>query len=414
AEKAASAYAHAEAVAALGEALDHAERLPADGRERRLLDLVVRRAESLHFLGRRQEILDLLLPHQERVERLRDPSFTGRYYFWLGWAHAWLGHRAEAAENLSRSLREATRAGDEALMGRVHRALCVECTYSGRPMDEAVAHGRQAVSLLERTEDRFWLSQALFALSYSCYYVGDFDSALDAAARLDALGEATGSRRARANGAQMAGLTCATRGDWEAGVETCERALEISPDAFETAFSLACLGKAYAEAGEVARAVPALEQAVELASKVRSRQWHAWYKALLGEAYLLDGQLDKAREVAGQTLEISTDLKYAWGIGWSHQVLGRVAQGEGALAEAERYLTEALQALDSIQARFEQGRTHLFLASLAHAQGKREAVAAHLKEARSLFMALRIPKYVERSERLAGELGMPVSEEPAR
>ncbi|MEK6711598.1 MAG: AAA family ATPase, partial [Nitrospinota bacterium] len=154
AEKAAGSYAHSEAVTALEEALVHAERLPVEGRDRRLLDLAVRRAESLHFLGRRQEIVDLLLQHQERLDRLQDPSLAGRFYFWLGWAHAWLGHRAEAAENLNRSLQEATRSGDEALMGRVHRALCLECTYSGRPMDEAVAHRRQAVSLLERTEDR--------------------------------------------------------------------------------------------------------------------------------------------------------------------------------------------------------------------------------------------------------------------
>ncbi|MFQ5896494.1 MAG: AAA family ATPase, partial [Nitrospinota bacterium] len=102
AEKAARSYAHAEAVTALQEALVHAERLPVEERDRRLLELAVRQAESLHFLGRRQEILDLLLRYQDRLERLQDPSLVGQYYFWLGFAHAWLGHRAEAAQNLSR------------------------------------------------------------------------------------------------------------------------------------------------------------------------------------------------------------------------------------------------------------------------------------------------------------------------
>jgi class 3 adenylate cyclase/tetratricopeptide (TPR) repeat protein len=408
AEKAAGMYAHGEAVTALQEALGHADRLPIEERDRHRLDLAVRQAESLHFLGRRQEILKLLLRHQEPVEQLGDPSLAGQYHFWLGWAYAWLGHRAEAAQHLSRSLQEATRSGDAALMGRVHRALALEWTYSGRPLDEAVAHARQAVSLLERTEDRLWLRQALFALSYCCYYVGDFDSALEAAARLDALGEATGNRRARAEAA-MAGLSYATRGDWAAGVDWCRRALELAPDPFETAFVLACLGKAYSEAGDMGRAVPTLEEAVQLADRVRSLQWRQYFRTWLGEAYRLAGQLDKAREVVRQTLEVCADVKFLIGVGASHQILGRIAQAEGDLTEAERQLQEALRILSAIGSRFELGRTHLDLASLANTKGDREAAGTHLKEAHTMFLALHAPKYVERIEKLAGEFGVSLS-----
>ena len=407
AEKVAGIDAHAEAVAALEEARAHAERLPAEEQDRRLIDLVVREAHSLHFLGRRQETVTLLLHHRNRLERLQEPSLAGQYYFWLGFAHAWLGHRVEAAEALGRSLEEAMRSGDEALMGRVHRALAVECVYSGRPLDEAVAHGRQAVSLLERTEDRFWLSQALYALSYSCYYSGDFEAALEAAGRLDALGEAIGSRRARANATMMAGLSHATRGDWEAGIKACERALELSPDPFETAFVLAVLGKAHVEAGDFGRAIPTLEQAVQLGDQVRSRQYAAWFRTMLAAAYVLGGQPDKAREVASQALDVSADVKYLLGIGWSHQVLGLAARTQGALAQAGMHLGEALQAFASVHSRFEMGRTHLFLASLAYAQGDREPAGTHLKEAHSLFVALRVPEYVERTEQLAREFCVP-------
>ncbi|MBI2154600.1 MAG: AAA family ATPase [Candidatus Rokubacteria bacterium] len=408
AEKAAGMYAHADAVQALEEALVHAEKLPVQEQDRRTLELVVRRAESLHFLGRRQEIVDLLLRHQERIERLGDPSLAGQYYFWLGWAHAWLGHRAEAAQNLSRSLQEATRSGDEALMGRVHRALALEWSYSGRPMDEAVAHARQAVSLLERTEDRFWFSQALFSLSYCCYYTGDFDSAIEAAARLDALGKATGDRRARAESV-IAGLSLATRGEWTEGVEVCRRCLELAPDPFETGLVLACLGKAYLEAEDVGRAVPTLEEGVQVADRVRSLQWRQYFRTWLGEAYRLAGRLDKAREVITQTLEICTNVQYALGIASCNQILGRIAQAQATLPEAERHLTDALQTFAAINCRFEAGRTHLDLAAVAHAQGNKDAVATHLEEARSLFQVLRVPKYVERTEQLAKEFGASLS-----
>ncbi|MEW6688629.1 MAG: tetratricopeptide repeat protein, partial [Pseudomonadota bacterium] len=361
------------------------------------------RAESLHFLGRRQEIVDLLLRHQGRIERLGDPALAGQHYFWLGWAHAWLGHREEAAQNLSRGLQEATRSGDEALMGRVHRALALEWTYSGRPMDEAVTHARQAVSFLERTQDRFWFSQALFALSYCCYYTGDFDSAIEAAERLDTFGKSTGDRRARAESA-IAGLSYATRGDWAKGGEVCRQCLELAPDPFEAAFVLVCLGKACSEAGDVDRAVPMLEQGVHLADQVRSRQWREWFRALLAEAYFLGGQTDKAREAARQALEVSTALGYSWGIGWTHQVLGRVAGAQGALEEGQRRLADALKSFASVRARFESGRTHLFAARLAHAQANRAAAMSHLEEARSLFRALRVPKYAQQADEFAREL----------
>jgi class 3 adenylate cyclase/tetratricopeptide (TPR) repeat protein len=406
AAQAAERAGYVEALADLAKGLDLIKTLPGTSeRTKQELGIYLRQVEALHFLGRREEIVELLLPHRERIERLGDASLAGQYYFWLGWAHAWLGHRAEAAENLSRSLTEATRSGDEALMGRVHRALALECTYSGRPLEEAVTHARQAVTLLEQSADHLWFSQALYALSYCCYYAGDFDETLAAATRLDTLGETIGSRRARAESA-MGGLAYATRGDWAEGIEACERALKLSPDFFETAFVMACLGKAYSEAGDMSHAVATLEQATQLADEVRSRQWCAYFRAWLGEAYLRNNQLDKAQEVLKQTLAVCADLKYAVGIGWCHHLLGRVAQMRGELADARRHLDEAVQVFQLMGAKFELARTYLSRAELSNAQSDSERVTSDLSEAHRQFDALRTPKYVERTQQLAHEFSV--------
>jgi class 3 adenylate cyclase/tetratricopeptide (TPR) repeat protein len=206
ADKAAGLYAHAEAVTALEEALRHAERFAGEQGDRVVLEVALRLAELLHFLGRRQELVTKLLQQEERLNRLADAALTGKFYFWLGFAHSFLGHRSEANSTLERALAEAARCGDDAVGGRIHRALAMECTFSGQPLDKAIEHGRQAVVLLERNEDAFWLAQALLALSYATYYRGDLDSSLAAASRLEALGERTASRRARANAVMMIGL----------------------------------------------------------------------------------------------------------------------------------------------------------------------------------------------------------------
>lgn len=401
ADKAAGMYAHAEAIAAIEDARRHAEQLPAGKRDAVVVALVVRQAHSLHFLGRRQEIVDLLLGHSDRLERLEDRSLVGEYYFWLGFAHAWLGHRSDAAQCLNRSLEESKAAGNDAIAGRVHRALATECVYSGRPLDEAIAHGRRAAILLERTDDRFWLSQALFTLGYCCIFAGEFDAALDAASRLEAFGDASGIRRAQANAAMLAGWSRATRGEGEVGIELCQRALDVSPDDFETAFILACLGKACCEAGDIARAVTVLEQAVALADKVRSFQFRAWFRTMLGEAYLLKGEGDRAADVVATALNMSASGQFLIGVGLAKQLMGRIAGARGARAEAKRHLKDAVAHLSAVGARFELARCHLELASI----GDPKEAVNDLKEARALFAALNLATYVERIDVLNGPAG---------
>lgn len=406
AEKAAGMHAHQEAVAALQEACIHAERLDAEESNRQCLNLVIRQAHSLHFLGRRQEIIDLLLQHSDRLDRTEDRTLEGEFYFWLGFAHAWLGHRADAALCLHRSLEAAIDAGDDAIAGRVHRALATELVYSGKPINEAVEHGRRAVALLERTDDRFWLSQALFTLSYCCIFGGDFETALETASQLDNFGDATGIRRAQANAAMLAGLCHAMRGDGVVGIDLCQRALDVSPDRFETAFILACLGKACCESGDLTRAVSVLEQAVEMADEVRSLQFRAWFRTMLGEAYVLIGAYDKADDVAHKALAASTNMGFLIGVGLAHEVQGMIARAQGTLAEAESQLRAAAEAFESIGARFELGRVEMEFAAAAHRHGVGETAAMHLRTARSIFTTLEVPKYAARADALAEQFGV--------
>jgi tetratricopeptide (TPR) repeat protein len=276
----------------------------------------------------------------------------------------------------------------------------MECTFSGQPLEKAVDHGRQAVAFMERTADGFWLAQALFVLSYASYYRGDFNSAIDAATRLKARGEMTGSRRARANAEMMIGLSRAACGDCAEGIEAEQRALELSPDDFETAWILASLGKAHTESGDGAQAVPILEQAVALADRLRSMQLRCWFRTILGDAYVLQGDLDKARRVVGKALDVSTDIQFLLGVGLSKQVLGRIACAQGDMSEATRNFDDAIVNFGLIGARFELARTHLDLAMLAQSEGDGNGLRKQARQAEELFSALQVPKYVDRASRL--------------
>ncbi|MBI4588589.1 MAG: AAA family ATPase [Candidatus Rokubacteria bacterium] len=405
AEQAAGRYAHTEALTALQSASIHTGQLPVPEQDRRVLDLALRQARSLHFLGRRREIVELLGQHQGRLERLQDPAVSAEYCFELGFAWSFLGDREQAGRNVMRAFAAAVECGDRAIMGKANILAGMERAWSGHPA-EAVELGRQAVALLEGTREPGWLGWAHFLLSYSNLLQADFEAALEAVARVEAIGETIGDARLKALAASSTGLTYTLMGEWDKAIEANRRSIEQSPDPFETALFLGFLGLAHLEKGDLSQATPLLEQALQEAKKYRSTQIQAWFSTMLADAYRQSGRLAEAEALARNGLEVCREVNYMNGVAWAEHVLGRIAQARGALDDAGALLSSALRTYDSIRARAGVGYVYLSLAELAHARGQGEVVATHLRAAHALFRDLRAPGYLERTERLAAELGV--------
>ncbi|MBI4218518.1 MAG: sigma 54-interacting transcriptional regulator, partial [Chloroflexi bacterium] len=405
ARKAARGHSHAEAVAALEQALVHVDRVPAEERDRRRLDLVLRLAFSMHFLGRFQESVDLLLRERERVERLQDPWLAGRYYFRLGLTYSLMGDYRNAAENMRRALEEATQRDDKATMGRVHCELARESFWSGEPL-RGLEHGRKAVALLEQTDEREWLGMTHWVLGANAAVMGEFEQALEALAQARGLGAATGHARLESMATWTTGVLYAAMGEWDEGIRVCQRALESSRDPVSTAEAVGWLGYAHLEK-DPAQAVAMLEQAVRELDQFHFRQLQGWFMAWLSEALFLTGQIDRARALAIEALEMTRSAKDWYGTGVAQRILGRIARALGNLAEAHSYMNGALATFEAAHARFEAGRTHLDMVAIAHAGLDRDTAAAHLGEARRVFQVLRLSRHVERTEELARALGLP-------
>ena len=407
AKRAARAHAHVEAVTAFQEALAHLGRLPAEEQDSPALDLVLRQAESLHYLGRRQEIVDLLLAHQERLERLRDPSLEGPFYFRLGWTYSFLGDREHAGPNVMRAVAAATESDDQVTMGKASILAAAERAWSGQAV-EAVELGRRAMTFLEGTEERWWLGYAQYVLAWILVIAGDFDPALEAAARVDAIGETIGDRRLQATGASLRGMVYVHTGEYDLAIEAHRRGLDLSPDAYETALFLGFLGGSYLYKGDLGQAICVLEEAVPQAKRYRSRQVQAWFACFLADAYLLDGRLEAAGALATEALQAASAAKFKEIVGYAQRILGRLAQARGDFDDATSRFDEALQTVRSTRTRYWTAQLQLDLAALAHVRGEQAAVTAHLTEARALFKAACVPRWVERAEELAREFGAPL------
>jgi hypothetical protein len=129
--------------------------------------------------------------------------------------------------------------------------------------------------------------------------------------------------------------------------------------------------------------------------------------AYLSEAYLRVNHRASARDTAEQALAFTRGLGDRWGTAWAVRVLGRAAALDDDAREAASRLEESLRIFAEIPAAFEVARTRVHLAELALARGDGAAAATHVEEARHIFLELQLPKYAERAERLAGEIGAP-------
>ena len=413
ADKAARSYALEEAARLLREALGYAARLGTDAGPRRELEVVFRLAHVLSLLGRPLEARELLVQRERLVASLRDPGLGGSYYFWLAHTHGNLGDIALAQQHAKRALEEAARGGDQTTMGQACCALSRESYMAGRAL-EGIAHGRQAVALLERSPERWWLGQALWALALNLLHVGDFTTALEACDRLGRLGESISDRALQASASWTAGRVYTLTGELDAAIAACRRGAELAASPVARASALGWLGAAYRDAEDPTHAVPVLEdaigqlQAISGAGGYRYRQLDGMLTAMLGEAHLLKGELEPARELVARALEVTRAGGWPVAVGYAERATGRIALAEGRLDEAEAAMRDALRTFIAVDARAQLARTHVALAEVLAARGARDAAAAELATARELFLDMRVPRMVAQTARHAEALGLPL------
>src|SRR5688572_8664612 len=195
-----------------------------------MLHVALGHAHSLYFLGRFRESVDVLLPHEARVARLDDPALTAAYSFWLAHMFSRLGDQRRAAAYAHSAIDSATRAGDQATLGKAHGLLALEGHWSGGTAD-GIEHGKKAIDLLAPLADqRWWLGMSHFYLAMNHLLTGDYECALAEADRADAVGKQIGDPRLQTYAGFTTGLIEIERGASAAAVEVTRRSLSLAPD----------------------------------------------------------------------------------------------------------------------------------------------------------------------------------------
>jgi tetratricopeptide (TPR) repeat protein len=407
AEKAARSYAHGAAVQACHEALQHIERLPADGRDRRRIEVILRLPDSLLPLGRIGESIAMLVGEHDRLERLRDPALAARYYFDLSRAYM-LGNHALGAENARRAIAEAERCGDRGIMGGAYGVLTVVCALSGQaPL--GIECGQRAVALLDASPEQWHLCYACWALGLCWIQTGAFAECLAIEGRALAIAQAIGDSALEVSASWVMGVTHAAMGEWDQGISECRHAVNAARNVLYRAFATGFLGFAYMEKGDAKEAIPMLEQSIPLVHQFGNKVFEGWFTAFLAEANRMEGRLDHAESLAEHGRLIATEANYGIAVGWAQLSLGRTAMARGEWSKATDRIEQALATFTGTHSRYECARAHMDLAAAWHARGSAEAATRHLSEAHALLSVIGAVRHRERVEHLAADWGVPLA-----
>jgi DNA-binding NtrC family response regulator/tetratricopeptide (TPR) repeat protein len=399
ADHAARGSSHEEAVAALETAREHAGRLPAADRDARSLDVVMRLARSLSFLGRIGEALTRVAAEGPGVNRLDDRRLTGRFAFLLGNLHCLRGNLGEARDWAARAVGDAEATGDVVTLGRACQVMAYECWWSGRPR-EGIAWGHRSVAWLEQSGDHGWLGAAHWSVSVNHYLLGALGPAREHLRKILAVADALAHPRLLMLGAWWAGFLAAEMGETETAVAEAERSLGLVADTYTRAQCAGFLGYAYLTAGDAGRAIGRLEEGLTLSAKAGVRPHESWFGACLAEAWSLSGEPARARALAQRALDLARQIQLPWVTGVALRALGRAALGLLDAATAERAFREALTAFGAIPSGVWMARTWLDLGELALAEGDRESAVAHLGEARAEAVNVGLAPLVDRIDGL--------------
>jgi DNA-binding winged helix-turn-helix (wHTH) protein/tetratricopeptide (TPR) repeat protein/predicted Ser/Thr protein kinase len=358
AERAARVYANAEAILHLDLAMRRLQRLPeGQDRDRRMLDVALRHAHSLYFLGRFRESIDVLLPHEARLSRLDDAALSGAYSFWLAHMYSRLGDQRRATANAERAIQAATEAGDLATLGKAHGLLALEGHWSGQTA-HGVSHGATAVTLLQtQSTQRWWLGMTHFYLAMNHLLTGQFDAALAEAAFADQVGKEIADPRLQTYAGFIVGWVEASRGRTGEAIEACRRALELAPDRVSRAYSSMILGYALVEHGEHRDALERLQPTIAEIEGFGFPQWQALARVFAADALRREGRFAEAESMVERGLRVATGAEYWYAVGFAHRTAGLILRDQGRVDEANARFADAVSTFERIGAAFEAERS---------------------------------------------------------
>jgi len=205
------------------------------------------------------------------------------------------------------------------------------------------------------------------------------------------------------------GLLSLRQGQLDRAIPLLQQSLNVCRSAQTLVFFpwvASALGAAQTLWGSIADAVVPLEEAREKAITRKILFGHTVSVVHLSEAYLRAGRMDEATEVARQAIHLARNYKERGNEAYVLRLLGDIATHREPLEveEAEVHYRQALTLADELGMRPLQAHCHLGLGTLYATTGQREKARVELSAAIALYRAMEMTFWLPQAEAVLAQV----------
>jgi tetratricopeptide (TPR) repeat protein len=166
------------------------------------------------------------------------------------------------------------------------------------------------------------------------------------------------------------------------------------------AWLASALGYAQTHQGQVAEALPLMEQAVEHVVALRIQYNQAMWVGWLSEAYLLDSRSEEAEAHAEHALALSRTYKERGNEAWILRLLAEIAMHRDPpdIGQVETHYQQALALANELGMRPLQAHCHRGLGLFYSQTGQSEQARAKLAMAIEMYRAMKMKFWLPETE----------------
>ena len=377
--------------------------------DRLLIDLLIKWAYTLYYLGDFKKLNHLLSEQKQLAESLDDSARLGMFYSWMGmtlWAR---GKYTESYDHLTRALELGEKISSAEVIG--YACTWLTWTYAELGLlDEALKSGERAQDLArDLPADHYLFFKSLGGIGFTHYYKGEAKKALAAGNSLVEFGEQNSDIRSMVMGHYIAGAGHLTAGDLTSGLESEQRAVQISADPYYRQFPTLFAGVCHFRKGLLEQARTAFEEVVAFSEESGVEGIGTPARALLGAVLLSSGQLKPGLKMVEECRKRFEEGGRKYCVAMTEGMLGQfylqvaTRGGETNLPfllknlsfmatrlpfpanKAKQHLLNCIEIAEEIGAQFLAGEAYMSLGLLHKSKGRKDEAVKSLSEAIDRF-----------------------------